>query len=62
MAIEYVTYIGHETHINPFSYRGQLGDTEVLIEVVWKTNRRVVLRLVSEHKRIVGIGISPSAL
>jgi hypothetical protein len=59
MAIEYVPELALETRIDPFGYRDHLRDTEVLIEIVWTTNLRVVLRCVSEFKQT---GISPSAL
>jgi hypothetical protein len=39
MAIEYVPYVGDELEIDTFGNLGRLGDTEVLVEVVWKTNR-----------------------
>jgi hypothetical protein len=38
MAIKYVPYIGDELEIHPLGDHGRLHDTEVLVEVVWKTN------------------------
>jgi hypothetical protein len=58
MAIEYVTYIGLEKPMDAFGYRDQLADAEVLIEIVWTANRRVVLRRISECQRA---GIGPAA-
>src|SRR5713226_1098511 len=59
MAIENVAELALETRIDPFGYRDDLGDTEVLIEIVGTTNLWIVLRGVSELKRT---GISPAAL
>jgi hypothetical protein len=38
MAVEYVPYISDELEIHPLGDHGRLDDTEVLIEVVGKTN------------------------